>query len=285
MTKPGANNYQYSIKSTEQKYIVNFTTLLNNSQYCVALSKRLNTKKNSIPSSKISFIKYSSETFISQEVIAEDLIYCSYNPKNTIELILCGKGYLRLWNVFINEGILKEHQQRFLRGKQEKEKTFIKAQFFDKKPFLLIVGTLENVFYIIDSFQVIHELNVNYNIENIFDLNIQNLKNTEEDDDEILKLKEKIDSINKANIDNKLREIIALSNAVNNGDDIDESNEKDSGSNNPSKTNYNNLFNYKSSSSDKAFGKTSRDEVFNRLYRTKKEEITIIINSILNFSS
>ena len=273
MTKPGANNYQYSIKSTEQKYIVNFTTLLNNSQYCVALSKRLNTKKNSIPSSKISFIKYSSETFISQEVIAEDLIYCSYNPKNTIELVLCGKGYLRLWNVFINEGILKEHQQRFLRGKQEKEKTFIKAQFFDKKPFLLIVGTLENVFYIIDSFQVIHELNVNYNIENIFDLNIQNLKNTEEDDDEILKLKEKIDSINKANIDNKLREIIALSNAVNNGDDIDESNEKDSGSNNPSKTNYNNLFNYKSSSSDKAFGKTSRDEVFNRLYRTKKEEI------------
>ena len=170
MTKPGANNYQYSLKSTEQKYIVNFTTLLNNSQYCVALSKRLNTKKNSIPSSKISFIKYSSETFISQEVIAEDLIYCSYNPKNTIELVLCGKGYLRLWNVFINEGILKEHQQRFLRGKQEKEKTFIKAQFFDKKPFLLIVGTLENVFYIIDSFQVIHELNVNYNIENIFDL-------------------------------------------------------------------------------------------------------------------
>ena len=103
MTKPGANNYQYSIKSTEQKYIVNFTTLLNNSQYCVALSKRLNTKKNSIPSSKISFIKYSSETFISQEVIAEDLIYCSYNPKHTIELVLCGKGYLRLWNVFINE--------------------------------------------------------------------------------------------------------------------------------------------------------------------------------------
>ena len=83
------------------------------------------------------------------------------------------KGYLRLWNVFINEGTLKEHQQRFLRGKQEKEKTFIKAQFFDKKPFLFIVGTLENVFYIIDSFQVIHELNVNYSFENIYDLNIQ----------------------------------------------------------------------------------------------------------------
>ena len=113
VTKPGANNYQYTIKSTEPKYIINFTTILNNSQYCVALSKRPNTKKNTFPSSKISFIKYSSETFISQEIISEDLIYCGYNPKNTIEIVLCGKGYLRLWNVFVNEGILKEHQQRF----------------------------------------------------------------------------------------------------------------------------------------------------------------------------
>ena len=31
-----------------------------------------------------------------------------------------------------------------------------------KKPFLLIVGTMENMFYIIDSFVIIHEINVCY---------------------------------------------------------------------------------------------------------------------------
>ena len=273
VTKPGSNNYQYTIKSTEPNYLVNFTTILNNSQYCVALSKRINNKKNMMISSKISFIKYSSEDFISQEIITEDLIYCCYNPKNTIELVLCGKGYLRLWNVFINEGILKEHQQRFLRGKQEKEKTFIKAQFFDKKPFLLIVGTLENLFYIIDSFQVIHELNVNYSIENIYDLNIQNLRNNEDDDEEIIKLKEKIDSINKANIDYKLREIISLSNSVGNDSDVEEYYEKSNKSNNPTKTNYKGIFGFNANSTNDRFGKTSKDEVFQRLYKSKKEEI------------
>ena len=171
-------------------------------------------------------MKYNIENFISQETISEDLIYCCYNPKNTIELVLCGKGYLRLWNVFINEGSLKEHQQRFLRGKQEKEKTFIKAQFFDKKPFLLIVGTWENVFYIIDSFQVIHELNVCYSIENIFDLNVQNFYN-HEDFDDISKIKESIDSINTNNIDNKLREITMLSNMEKDEDKKEEDNKND----------------------------------------------------------
>ena len=141
--------------------------------------------------------------------------YCCYNPKNTIELVLCGKSYLRLWNIFVNEGILKEHQQRFLRSKQEKEKTFIKAQFFDKKPFLLIVGTLENVFFIIDNFQLIHELNVNYSIDNIYDLNIQNIRDDNEGDEEVIKIKEKIDSLNTVNIDNKIREIISISNDIN----------------------------------------------------------------------
>ena len=65
------------------------------------------------------------------------------------------------------------------------------------------MGTLENIFYIIDSFQVIHELNVCYSLENIFDLNVQNFNNNEDTDD-IMKLKESIDSINKNNIDNKL---------------------------------------------------------------------------------
>ena len=263
VTKPGTNIYQYTIKSTEENWIVNYATVLNNSQYCVSLSKKINNKKNALPQSKISFMKYPSESFISQEIINEDLIYCAYNPKNTIELILCGTGYLRLWNVFINEGTLKEHQQRFLRGKQEKEKTFIKAQFFDKKPFLFIVG---------DSFQVIHELNVNYSFENIYDLNIQNFRNNDEDDEEIKQLKERIDSINKNNIDTKLRDIITLSNNTGNAsDDEDNSNKSNKKSNlNSYNTNYNGIFGFNNEIDN--FGRTGKDEVFKRLYKTKKEE-------------
>ena len=274
VTKPGTNISQYTIKSTEQNWIINFATVLNNSQYCVALSKRINNKKNSLKQSRISFMKYSTQTFVSQETISEDLIYCGYNPKNTIELILCGKGYLRLWNVFINEGTLKEHQQRFLRGKQEKEKTFIKAQFFEKKPFLFIVGTLENVFYIIDSFQVIHELNVNYSYENIYDLNIQNMRNNDEGEKEIKQLKEKIDAINKNNIDSKLREIITLSNNAGNISDDEDYSEKNKKSNmNQNITNYNSIFGFNKNSDIENFGKTAKNEVFNRLYKTKREEI------------
>ena len=157
-------NIQYCIKSNEPLYEVNFCSILNNSNYCISLSQKKYSNKTSSNniSSKISFSKYSFETFICEETLPEELTYCCYNPKNTIELVICGKGYLRLWNVFINEGSLKEHQQRFLRGKKEKEHNFIKAQFFDKKSFLLIVGTTENMFYIIDSFQVIHEINMYY---------------------------------------------------------------------------------------------------------------------------
>ena len=290
--RPYASSTQYTIKSNEKKWMINFTTILNNSPYCVAISKKIdNNKKSGIASSKISFMKYSYENFISQETISEDLIYCCYNPKNTIELVLCGKGYLRLWNVFINEGTLKEHQQRFLRGKQEKEKTFIKAQFFEKKPFLLIVGTLENIFYIIDSFQVIHELNVCYSLENIFDLNVQNFNNNEDTDD-IMKLKESIDSINKNNIDNKLREITLLSNNVQN-DDINESEEKNKKNNfNINSTNYNGAFGLNQNNDNETknktlFGnKTMKDEVFKRLYRSKKVEINdgkIIKNNGVKF--
>ena len=230
--RPYSSNSQYIIKSTEKKWQINFTTILNNSPYCVSLSHKIDPhKKSSIASSRISFMKYSYENFISQETIPEELIYCCYNPKNTIELVMCGRGYLRLWNVFINEGTLKEHQQRFLRGKQEKEKTFIKAQFFEKKPFLLIVGTWENIFYIIDSFQVIHELNACYSGENIFDLNVQNFNNNEDISD-IMKLKESIDTINKNNIDNKLREIILLSNNLQNEENnINENEEKNKNKN------------------------------------------------------
>ena len=282
--RPYSSNSQYIIKSTEKKWQINFTTILNNSPYCVSLSHKIDPhKKSAIASSRISFMKYSYENFISQETIPEELIYCCYNPKNTIELVMCGRGYLRLWNVFINEGTLKEHQQRFLRGKQEKEKTFIKAQFFEKKPFLLIVGTWENIFYIIDSFQVIHELNACYSGENIFDLNVQNFNNNEDISD-IMKLKESIDTINKNNIDNKLREIILLSNNLQNEENnINENEEKNKNKNilNINSTNYNgyNGFNNNQSNvSDKKnktlFGnKTMKDEVFKRLYKAKKIEI------------
>ena len=272
--------------------MINFTTILNNSPYCVALSHRIDTnKKSGIASSRISFMKYSYENFISQETIPEDLIYCCYNPKNTIELVLCGKGYLRLWNVFINEGTLKEHQQRFLRGKQEKEKTFIKAQFFEKKPFLLIVGTWENIFYIIDSFQVIHELNACYSLENIFDLNVQNFSNNEDIDD-IMKLKESIDTINKNNIDNKLREITLLSNSLQNNDTNDYD-DKNKNILNINSTNYNGPFGFNNQNNEKdnknktLFGnKTMKEEVFKRLYKSKKIEINdgkIVRNNRVKF--
>ena len=294
--RPYASNTHYIIKSTEKKWQINFTSILNNSPYCVALSHRVDpTKKSAIALSRISFMKYSFENFICQETIPEELIYCCYNPKNTIELVMCGKGYLRLWNVFTNEGSLKEHQQRFLRGKQEKEKTFIKAQFFEKKPFLLIVGTWENIFYIIDSFQVIHELNACYSFENIFDLNVQNFNNTEDISD-IMKLKDSIDTINKNNIDNKLREIILLSNTLQNDDNnTNEYEEKNKNNilNNINSTNYNGYKGYdnQNNESDKKnktlFGnKTMKDEVFKRLYKTKRIEISdgkIVHNNRVKF--
>ena len=261
------NNNYFSIKSTEKFWTVNFCTILNNTNYCVALSqKKTNSKKNPI-NSRISFIKYSNEIFISQENIGEELIYCCYNPKNTIELVLCGKGYLRLWNVFINEGTLKEHQQRFLNSKQEKEQNFIKAQFFDKKPFLLIVGTTENIFYIIDSFQIIHELNTCYSFENIYDLNVQNLQNLEENE-EIGNLEEKVNLLNVDDLDKKLKEINHLTNTApkrkylsvdENKKDLDNSNEKNNKSSN------HNLESDKNNESDDS------EDVFKRLYISKNK--------------
>ena len=204
----------FKIKSTEKFWKINFCSILNNTNYCVVLSqKKLNTKNKDNIYSRISFIKYSTEKFISQESIPEELIYCAYNPKNTIELILCGTGYLRLWNVFINEGNLKEHKQRFLNSKQEKEHKFIKAQFFNKKSFLLIVGTTEHIFYIFNSFQLIHELNTCYSYENLYDLNIQNFQNLVDDED-ISALEKKFENIDIKNIGSKLNVIYNLSNVT-----------------------------------------------------------------------
>ena len=257
------NNNYFCVKSPEKNWKINFCTILNNTNYCVALSqKKSNTKKTPILS-RISFIKYSSEIFISQETIPEDLIYCCYNPKNTIELVLCGKGYLRLWNVFINEGTLKEHQQRFLNSKQEKEQNFIKAQFFDKKPFLLIVGTMENTFYIIDSFQIIHEINACYSFENIYDLNVQNLQNLE-DNEEIGDLEERVNKLNIKNLDSKLKEINNLTNIEPKKRQIYREEERSNSHKSKS---------IKSSENDKKSESNDSEDVFKRLYIAKNKNV------------
>ena len=214
--KPISPYLQYHVKSTEKFYSINFCSILNNTNYCISLAqKKLSNKSGIINiSTRISFSRYYSDNFVCQETIPEELTYCCYNPKNTIELIICGKGYLRLWNIFINEGALKEHQQRFISGKKEKEHNFIKAQFFEKKSFLLIVGTKENMFYIIDSFSIIHEINMCYSNENIYDLNIQNILNFKESYD-IGNLKETIDSLNKTDLDDQLKKISLLTNPTN----------------------------------------------------------------------
>ena len=214
--KPISPYLQYHVKSTEKFYSINFCSILNNTNYCISLAqKKLSNKSGIINiSTRISFSRYYSDNFVCQETIPEELTYCCYNPKNTIELIICGKGYLRLWNIFINEGALKEHQQRFISGKKEKEHNFIKAQFFEKKSFLLIVGTKENMFYIIDSFSIIHEINMCYSNENIYDLNIQNILNFKESYD-IGNLKETIDSLNKTELDDQLKKISLLTNPTN----------------------------------------------------------------------
>ena len=263
--KPLNPGQQYHVKSTEKFYLINFCSVLNNTNYCISLAqKKISNKAGTTSfSTKISFTRYYSENFVCQETIPEELTYCCYNPKNTIELIICGKGYLRLWNIFINEGALKEHQQRFISGKREKEHNFIKAQFFDKKSFLLIVGTKENMFYIIDSFTVIHEINMYYSYENIYDLNIQNILQFQESYD-IGNLKETIDSLNKTDLDGQLKSISLLVNppSINNN----KNNRPDS-----------NLLYKKEDSSNSLSGneqeninvKSKKDDVFKRLYVSK----------------
>ena len=262
ITKPYMDNVQYIIKSRENFWEINFATILSSSKYCVSLSKKYSNSKINPISTKLSFIKYTQEYFISEEIINEDINYCCYNPKNTIEIVLCGKGYLRLWNMFINEGSLKEHQQRFLKGRQEKEKNFIKAQFFDKKPFLLIVGTTENVFYIIDSFQVIFELNVCYSYENIYDLNAQNLGKVEESDD-ISDLKKTIDTLNINNLDIKLPYISSLC-----------SSSPEIKMNSPRNKfdNLNDIYNKIKNQKIEILAKKKNDDVLERLYKTKRED-------------
>ena len=256
--KPYGQSVQYTIKSSDKYWKINYTTILNNSNYCVTISQKYSSSKKNPILSKISFVKYNLEQFVSEEIVEEELIYCCYNPKNTIELVVCGKGYLRLWNIFLNEGSLKEHQQRFLKGKKEKEHTFIKAEFFEKKHFLLIVGTAENLFFIIDNFQVLHEIDVCYSFENIYDLNLQNLRNEDDDDnDNIGNLKELLDNMTTKDIDNKLKELSILTSIDNNNN-----NQNDYNDSNEQLSKNSSINGLKDNLSDK-------DDVFHRLYKGK----------------
>ena len=69
------------------------------------------------------------------------------------------------------------------------------------------------MFYIIDSFTIIHEINMCYSNENIYDLNIQNILHFQESYD-IGNLKETIDSLNKNDIDAQLKKISLLTNPI-----------------------------------------------------------------------
>ncbi len=144
----------------------------------------MQTNANNGAQTKFSFWKYSQELFISEAILDEEIYDCTYNPKNSHELILCGRGYMRLWNVFINQGILKEHPQRYLKNKQEKEHTFIKAEFFENKSFMFVVGTLENIIFIIEGFSVLCEIDSSYKKENILDLNVFGINNLTEEYEE-----------------------------------------------------------------------------------------------------
>ena len=79
------NNNYFSVKSSEKLWTINFCTILNNTNYCVALSQKKSNSKKTPILSRISFIKYSTEVFISQETIPEELIYCCYNPKKILK--------------------------------------------------------------------------------------------------------------------------------------------------------------------------------------------------------
>ena len=63
----------FVIKSTENFWKINFCTILNNTNYCVVLSQKNSKTKNNndVIYSRISFIKYPNEKFISQESIPE----------------------------------------------------------------------------------------------------------------------------------------------------------------------------------------------------------------------
>ncbi len=70
---------------------------------------------------------------------------------------------------------------------------------------------MENIFYIIDLFQIIHEINICYSFENIYDLNVQNLQNLE-DNEEIGNLEENVNELKINDLESQLKKINELTN-------------------------------------------------------------------------
>ena len=171
---------QYTLTKTQSGWFeweILKAIILKNSANIISIAKKSGTS-----SCKISIWKYNKEKFISEVMIDENITYISYNPRNPFELIFSGKGYIRLWNFFSNEGLLKEHPQRFLKGKDEKEHNFIKSQFYDNKPFMFIAATDESQFFIKINFQVLYKFNVIYNPNDICDLDIASISQISRDD-------------------------------------------------------------------------------------------------------
>ena len=121
------------------------------------------------------------------------------------------------------------------------------------------------MFYIIDSFQVIHEINMCYSYENIYDLNIQNLLKVEENDD-IGNLKENIDNLTKNDLDDQLKKISDLTSPP----------MKKMTNNNKSNSsllkNESNALN-NSSQVLRTENENTKNDVFKRLYKSKNLEL------------
>ena len=65
------------------------------------------------------------------------------------------------------------------------------------------------MFFIFEGYQLIHELNVCYSFENIYDLNVQNFRKFEENED-ISQFQEKFDSVKKDNLEETMRDLSSL---------------------------------------------------------------------------
>ena len=127
------------------------------------------------------------------------------------------------------------------------------------------------MFYIIDSFTVIHEINMYYSFESIYDLNIQNILNFQESYD-IGNLKEIIDSLNKNELDDQLKKISLITNPPNiNNNNNNKNSRKDSNISYKKEESNNSLTENEKEKNDKI--KSNKDDVFKRLYVSKNIDI------------
>lgn len=190
--------------------------MMGSTNYLLALTKNLsnNVNKDTYKNiTKLSLWKYTQNAFISEVKIEETIYNYTYNPYNNLEIIICGLGYLRLWNIFINDGKLKEHPEKFLNSKIENEYSFIKVEFFTfnsdiaHRSFMFIAATLENKFLIIKGFSIISEIDVNVDIYNTVNMNL-NISSTKKDEDNLFKDYETLyNSSKKDNLDSMVNYI------------------------------------------------------------------------------